>query len=419
MRRPLACGQLCRAPPGELPRGRRSLAAGAICTNGAVFTLRRHAGEQRCAARWPAASCAGPHRENCPEVGVPWRPVPSPRMAVSLPCGVMRGSSDAPPAGLRPAVPTGGRRSLAAGVICTNGDVFALRRHPGEQRFAARWPAASCAGPHRENCPEVGVPWRLVPSARMAVSLPCGVIRGSSDSPPAGLRPAVPGPTGRTAQRSAFPGGWCHLHEWRCLCLAASPPAGLRPAVPMRRSSDAPPAGLRPAVPGPTGRTAQRSAFQAVPALFWRGGVLPSAQKTMAANSVRCLHDRGESVKGGPPFHKSTMTNRNSPPRAAGAQGSFDCRREAPGGPRTGPQLQAELRPKAIPDQGPVRGPLDPDCRSETGAPLSRAVPRIGGRRYPPGRPSPAGGRISPLWRFERPSFSWVGDCSWSHWPGS
>ena len=24
MRRPLACGQLCRAPPGELPRGRRS-----------------------------------------------------------------------------------------------------------------------------------------------------------------------------------------------------------------------------------------------------------------------------------------------------------------------------------------------------------------------------------------------------------
>ena len=45
-----------------------------------------------------------------PEVGVPWRPVPSARMAVSLPCGVMRGSRDAPPAGLRPAVPTGGRR---------------------------------------------------------------------------------------------------------------------------------------------------------------------------------------------------------------------------------------------------------------------------------------------------------------------
>ncbi len=122
----------------------------------------------------------------------------------------------------------------------------------------------------------------------------------------------------------------------------------------------------------------------------------------MAANSVRCPRDRGESVKGGPPppCHKSTMTNRNSPPRAAGAQGSFDSRarsgwesgsptpappapgspcgsrrtsegrREAPGGPRTGPQLQAELRPKAIPDQGPVRGPLDPDCRPEVGVPL-------------------------------------------------
>ena len=303
MRRPLACGQLCR-----------------------------------------------------PEVGVPRRPVPSARMAVSLPRRVIRGSSDSPPAGLRPAVPTGGRRSLAAGVICTNGAVFALPRHAGGA--AMRRPLA-CGQLCR---PEVGVPRRPVPSARMALSPPRGVMRGSSDAPPAGLRPAVPGPIGRTAQRSAF---------------------------------------------------------QAVPALFWRGGVLPSAQKTMAANSVRCLRDRGESVKGGPPFHKSTMTNRNSPPRAAGAQGSFDCRREAPGGPRTGPQLQAELRPKAIPDQGPVRGPLDPVCRSETGAPSSPAVPRIGGRRYPPGRPSPAGGRISPLWRFERPSFSWVGDCSWSHWPGS
>ena len=88
----------------------------------------------------------------------------------------------------------------------------------------------------------------------------------------------------------------------------------------------------------------------------------------------------GESVKGGIlPFHKTVMTNRNSPPRAEGAQGSFDCRREAPGGPRTGPQIQAELRPKAIPDHGPVRGPLDPDCRSETGAPLS---PRFNAMGY-------------------------------------
>ena len=134
------------------------------------------------------------------------------------------------------------------------------------------------------------------------------------------------------------------------------------------------------------------------------GGAWPSAQKTMAANSVRCPRDRGESVKGGPPppFHKSTMTNRNSPPRAAGAQGSFDCRREAPGGPRTGPQLQAELRPKAIPDQGPVRGPLDPDCRSE--APTGRTGQRSMSPRFCAGgdasfaglRPAvPTGGRRS------------------------
>ena len=109
-----------------------------------------------------------------------------------------------------------------------------------------------------------------------------------------------------------------------------------------------------------------------------RGWRTAERAKTMAANSVRCPRDRGESVKGGnPPCHKSTMTNRNSPPRAAGAQGSFDCRREAPGGPRTGPQLQPELRPKAIPDHGPVRGSLDPDCRSEapTGRTGQRSIP--------------------------------------------
>ena len=169
MRRPLACGQLCRAPPGELPRGRRSLAAGAISTNGGVFALRRHAGEQRCAARWPAASCADRRsafpggRGHLHE----WRclclAASSGGAAIRRPlaCGQL---CRAPPGEL-----PGGRRSLAAGAICTNGGVFALRRHPGEQRFAARWPAASCAD-----------------------------------------------------RRSAFPGGWCHLHEWRCLCPAAS-----------------------------------------------------------------------------------------------------------------------------------------------------------------------------------------------------
>ena len=84
------------------------------------------------------------------------------------------------------------------------------------------------------------------------------------------------------------------------------------------------------------------------------------------------------------------MTNRNSPPPpkarkgvSEGAQGSFDCRREAPGGPRTGPQLQPELRPKAIPDHGPVRGPLDPDCRPEVGVPWPACRESEGGLRRP------------------------------------
>ena len=115
MRRPLACGPLCRAPPGELPRGRRSPAAGAICTNGGVFALRRHAGGA--AMRRPLA-CGQLCR---PEVGVPWRPVPSARMAVSLPCGAMRGSSDEQPAARRAAVPTRGRRFQPLPCFCSLG----------------------------------------------------------------------------------------------------------------------------------------------------------------------------------------------------------------------------------------------------------------------------------------------------------
>ena len=59
--------------------------------------------------------------------------------------------------------------------------------------------------------------------------------------------------------------------------------------------------------------------------LVW-AAVSHARKKLTAANFVRCRRDRGESVKGGlpPPFHKSTTTNRNSPKRAEGAQGSFD-----------------------------------------------------------------------------------------------
>ena len=84
----------------------------------------------------------------------------------------------------------------------------------------------------------------------------------------------------------------------------------------------------------------------------------------MAANSVRCPRDRGESVKGGlpPPVHKKVMTNRNSPPRAAGAQGSFDCRREAPGGSGAGAQFLPTRQPELVQRCAPAPGPLDPDA---------------------------------------------------------
>ena len=81
----------------------------------------------------------------------------------------------------------------------------------------SRWqgPASSARVSRSRACrPEVGVPSRPRPSARWA-------LRSS-----AALRAAVPGPTGRTAQRSAFP------------CPR-----------PVRAGSDTPPAGLRPAVP--------------------------------------------------------------------------------------------------------------------------------------------------------------------------
>ena len=81
-------------------------------------------------------------------------------------------------------------------------------RQLGETRF--RCALRSGAGPHRENCPEVGVP---VPARH---PFPVGYVprRASYGTWAtrgfAALRAAVPGPTGRTARRSAFP----------CLCVA-------------------------------------------------------------------------------------------------------------------------------------------------------------------------------------------------------
>ena len=68
---------------------------------------------------------------------------------------------------------------------------------------------------------------------------------------------------------------------------------------------------------------------------FTRGGVLPSAKKTDGSELCSLPAFSGECVKGGIlPFHKKVTTNRNSPKRAEGAQGSFDSgakRRAVPG----------------------------------------------------------------------------------------
>ena len=100
----------------------------------------------------------------------------------------------------------------------------------------------------------------------------------------------------------------------------------------------------------------------------------------MAANSVRCPRDRGESVKGGlpPPFHKKVTTNRNSPKRAEGARGSFDSRREAPGGCRTGSDPNQNEGPEATSGQDPVRGPLDGFEDPEPAVRFRRGIARQG-----------------------------------------
>ena len=80
----------------------------------------------------------------------------------------------------------------------------------------------------------------------------------------------------------------------------------------------------------------------------------------MAANRRFAADDfGGKCERGLPPFTKTVTTNRNSPPRAEGAQGSFDSRREAPGGSEGG------LTSKHTYDEPPARirrppsGPLD------------------------------------------------------------
>ena len=255
---PPACGGLCRAPPGELPRGRRSRACAPPALLGSTprgeairgvgvlpaARLRRavpaptgRTGPRSafpclratCAAavhadreairgggvlpvRPPAAGGAGPHRENWPEVGVP------------LPARHLRC--------------WGPRRE---------------RGHPGGRGPSRRPPAAGCAGPHRENWPEVGVP---LPARHLRCWGP-----RRQESHPGGRGPSRPPAYGGLCRPppGELAGGRRSL-AWAPPALLGSTPRGR----PSGGSGSVPSARLRRAVP--TG--SRRSRARAPPALL-------------------------------------------------------------------------------------------------------------------------------------------------------
>ena len=140
---------------------------------------------------------------------------------------------------------------------------------------------------------------------------------------------------------------------------------------------------------GPAGRGAdRRSALQAVPAILLGrryAGPQPSHQNRRrtadraknkwqrTSGSLRAIS--GESVKGGYPLSQSVTTNRNSPPRAEGAQGSSDCRREAPGGSGTGAHPPQPVWIGFVGRSAPVPGPLRTCAGLKTGAPTGAPYP--------------------------------------------
>ena len=97
------------------------------------------------------------------------------------------------------------RRSLAGGAVSAVGGTCRDGSHFDDCGLRRRGPAGRGAGPHRENCPEVGVPLRAARSWLLGVRAETGIISTIVVFVAAALRAAVPGPTGRTAQRSAFP----------------------------------------------------------------------------------------------------------------------------------------------------------------------------------------------------------------------
>ena len=137
----------------------------------------------------------------------------------------------------------------------------------------------------------------------------------------AGLKTGVPGPArhlllaalrrARKKQRQRTP---------------SAPDAPIPELIPRRLSGRNPSGSRQPSPPSAHNHSKKVGHFRSP--LTHSRCRCPERAKTMAANSVRCPPDRGESVKGGlpPPVHKNATTNRNSPKCASGARGSCDSR---------------------------------------------------------------------------------------------
>ena len=288
--------------------------------------------------RPPAAACADRRSAfPCLRVALP-RPKPNhpPRIPA---VGVLAGR-------LRRPVPTGppARRLCAAvGVLL------------------CRPPAAACAERSAFPCPRVALPRAKPnhPPRSRGPSLPAacgglcrpevGVPLPARRSAPAEAEPSPPqsGSFSAGRLRRPVPTGGRRSLACASLCpgrsrtippavgvLLCRPPAAacadrsslVRVAL-LRAKPNHPPRSWGPSLPAACGGLCRPEVGvpDCLRALWRPKPNHPRAQKTMAANSVRCRRDRGESVKGGhPPFHKKTTRNRNSPPRAGGAQGSSE-----------------------------------------------------------------------------------------------
>ena len=219
-----------------------------------------------------------------PEVGVPLRPAPSGRL------GFRRA------AGKDPEWP---------------------RRHEKVVRHSRRQSSASSAQVSRSRAcrPEVGVPLRPAPSGRL------GFRRAAGKDPELPRRHEK---VMRYSRRESSASSAQVLRSRACRAPPGELPRGRRSLA----------CGQHCRSGGPHREYWRRSFATGV----CGGGTLPIAQNTNGSELCSLPSISGESVKGGYPLSQSVMTNRNLPPRADGAQGSFDSRRGAPGGLWAGPR---------------------------------------------------------------------------------